>query len=69
MGAEIGIIYACQSRFPARSSGMASDTLSDVLSLVKAKSVLSAGLRTGGDWSMRFPPPDGIKFNAVAEGA
>ncbi|CAN5252096.1 AraC family transcriptional regulator [soil metagenome] len=39
------------------------------LSLVKARSVLSAGLRTGGDWSMRFPPPDGIKFNAVAEGA
>jgi AraC-like DNA-binding protein len=40
-----------------------------VLSLVKAKTVLSAGLRTGGDWSLRFPPPDGIKFNAVAEGA
>jgi AraC-like DNA-binding protein len=49
--------------------GMMSDALSDVLSLVKAKSVLSAGLRTGGDWSLRFPPPDGIKFNAVAEGA
>ncbi|MDB5566343.1 MAG: transcriptional regulator, AraC family [Tardiphaga sp.] len=48
---------------------MTSDALSDVLSLVKAKSVVSAGLRTGGDWSMRFPPPDGIKFNAVAEGA
>lgn len=48
---------------------MASDALSDVLSLVKAKSVLSAGLRTGGQWSMRFPPPDGIKFNAMAEGA
>ena len=48
---------------------MASDTLSDVLALVKAKSVVSAGLRTGRHWSLRFPPPDGIKFNAVAEGA
>lgn len=69
MRVESRTIYACQSKFPARSSGMDSDALSDVLSLVKAKSVLSAGLRTGGDWSLRFPPPDGIKFNAVADGA
>jgi AraC-like DNA-binding protein len=40
------------------------DPLSEVLSLLSARSVLSARLQMGGDWSMRFPS-EGVKFNAV----
>jgi len=30
---------------------------------------VSAGLDAGGEWAIRFPPHDGIKFNAVMRGA
>ncbi len=30
---------------------------------------MSAGLDAGGEWAIRFPPHDGIKFNAVMRGA
>jgi AraC-like DNA-binding protein len=43
------------------------DPLSDVLSLLSARSLLSASLRAKGDWSIRFAS-DGVKFNAVLEG-
>lgn len=45
------------------------DPLSDVLSLLRPKSAISAGLDAGGDWAIRFPPHEGIKFNAVMRGA
>ncbi|MCB4771666.1 AraC family transcriptional regulator [Ancylobacter sp. Lp-2] len=45
------------------------DPLSDVLSLLKPKSAISAGLDAGGDWAIAFPPHEGIKFNAVLRGA
>ncbi|MCJ2123506.1 AraC family transcriptional regulator [Methylobacterium sp. J-077] len=45
------------------------DPLSDVLSLLRPRSVLSAGLDAGGEWAIRFPAHDGIKFNAVVRGA
>jgi len=45
------------------------DPLSDVLSLLKPRSSISAGLDAGGEWAIRFPPPEGIKFNAVMRGA
>ncbi|KNY22772.1 AraC family transcriptional regulator [Methylobacterium sp. ARG-1] len=45
------------------------DPLSDVLSLLKPQSVLSAGLDAGGAWAIRFPAHDGIKFNTVMRGA
>jgi AraC-like DNA-binding protein len=45
------------------------DPLSDVLSLLKPKSAISAGLDAGGEWAIRFPPHEGIKFNAVMHGA
>jgi AraC-like DNA-binding protein len=45
------------------------DPLSDVLSLLKPRSTISAGLDAGGDWAIRFGAPDGIKFNAVMQGA
>lgn len=44
------------------------DPLSEVLSLLNPQSSVFAGLKAGGDWAIDFPPPDGIKFNAVVEG-
>lgn len=45
------------------------DPLSDVLALLTPKSAISAGLEAGGDWAIRFPPHEGVKFNAVTRGA
>ena len=45
------------------------DPLSDVLSLLRPRSAISAGLDAGGDWAIQFPPHEGIKFNAVMRGA
>lgn len=45
-----------------------SDPLSDVLSLVEARSVLSTGFSAGGAWSVRVSSYDGLKFNAVVRG-
>ncbi|MBV8927182.1 MAG: AraC family transcriptional regulator [Bradyrhizobium sp.] len=45
------------------------DPLSDVLSLLKPRSTISAGLDAGGNWSLAFPAHEGIKFNAVMRGA
>ena len=45
------------------------DPLSEVLALLNTQSSFFAGLKAGGDWAIDFPAPDGIKFNAVVEGA
>jgi AraC-like DNA-binding protein len=45
------------------------DAFSDILSLLNVRGALSVGLRTGGDWAIRFPAPDTIKFNAVMRGS
>jgi AraC-like DNA-binding protein len=45
------------------------DPLSDVLALLKPVGSFSAGLDAGGDWAVRFPPHEGIKFLAVTRGA
>ncbi|MCL6707538.1 AraC family transcriptional regulator [Pseudomonas sp. R2.Fl] len=47
---------------------MNTDPLSSILSLVDARVVYAGGLRAGGDWAVRFPPPDKIKFFVVAKG-
>ncbi|MBP2845597.1 AraC family transcriptional regulator [Dickeya oryzae] len=44
------------------------DPLSEVLSLLNTRSSFFAGLKAGGPWAIDFPPPDGIKFNAIVEG-
>lgn len=44
------------------------DPLSEVLSLLNTQSSFFAGLKAGGAWAIDFPPPDGIKFNAIVEG-
>lgn len=45
------------------------DPLSDVLSLLRPRSAISAGLDAGGDWAIQFPSHEGVKFNAVLKGA
>lgn len=45
------------------------DPLSDVLSLLKLRSYVSGGFEAGGDWSVEFERPRGIKLYAVATGA
>jgi len=49
------------------STSDAMDPLSDVLSLLKPRSSVSACLDAGGDWSIQFPG-DGVRFHAVISG-
>jgi AraC-like DNA-binding protein len=44
------------------------DPLSDVLSLLKPRSYVSAGFDAGGQWSIQFPQNVGIKCYAVVSG-
>ncbi|MGV9233730.1 AraC family transcriptional regulator [Streptomyces nigra] len=44
------------------------DPLEDILSLLRTRSHLSAGLTAGGQWSVRFEPPTGVKFNTLRRG-
>jgi len=44
------------------------DPLSDVLSLLKPRSYVSAGFDAGGKWSIQFPRNAGIKCYAVISG-
>jgi len=48
---------------------MTSDPLSDMLTHLNARSVMSGGLVAGGDWAIRFPQPNRIKITSVARGA
>src|SRR5258708_3965073 len=45
------------------------DPLSDVFSLLKVQSVLSARLEAAGPWAMRFPGYQHLKFGGVIAGA
>jgi AraC-like DNA-binding protein len=47
---------------------MSSDPFSDVLNLLRAKSVVSGTLVAGGAWSIRFPASDLINFWGIARG-
>lgn len=44
------------------------DPLSDVMALVKVRSMLSARMEGAGPWAMRFPAYQHIKFGGVIEG-
>jgi AraC-like DNA-binding protein len=44
------------------------DPLSEVLALLKPVSRLSGGIHAGGDWAIRFPAPEGIRFQIVMAG-
>ncbi|WP_042261743.1 AraC family transcriptional regulator [Paraburkholderia heleia] len=45
------------------------DPLSDVFSLLKVKSVLSARFEAAGAWALRFPAYRHVKFGGVVKGA
>ncbi|MBX5893050.1 AraC family transcriptional regulator [Pseudomonas aeruginosa] len=45
------------------------DPLSEVLSLLSNQSSLFGGLKADGDWAVRFPALDGVKFNVLVRGA
>ncbi len=44
------------------------DPLSDVLSLLKPRTYVTGGIAAGGQWSVHFPAPEGIKCYCVAKG-
>ena len=44
------------------------DPLSEVLSLLTTQHSFFTGLKAGAEWAIAFPPPEGIKFNAVVKG-
>jgi AraC-like DNA-binding protein len=48
---------------------IAADPLSGVLALLEPTGSFTAGLDAGGEWAVRFPPHEGIKFLAVIHGA
>jgi AraC-like DNA-binding protein len=52
----------------AYSISMTSDPFSDVLNLIRAKSVVSGSQGAGGAWSIRFPGSDLINFWGIAKG-
>jgi AraC-like DNA-binding protein len=55
--------------FLCNSPEMSEDPFSGVLGLVNARSVVSGGFVAGGEWAIRFPPPDRVKFFMAARGA
>jgi AraC-like DNA-binding protein len=60
--------HAGKSRFLIRSFKMM-DPLSDILALLRPRTVESYGLVSGGAWALDFPRAyQGIKFGAVARG-
>lgn len=44
------------------------DPLSDILSLLRPRSYVSAGFDAGGDWCVAFGPYVGLKCNAIVQG-
>jgi len=44
------------------------DPFSDLIRLVGARPTISGGFIAGGDWALRFPAPDALKFFAVIKG-
>lgn len=61
-------IYDLTFALSHHSSGRTMDPLSEVLSLLKPVSRLSGGVHAGGDWSIRFPSPEGVRFQIVMSG-
>jgi AraC-like DNA-binding protein len=47
---------------------MTGDPLSDMLTLLNARCIMSGRLVAGGAWALRFPQPNRIKVCAVAKG-
>lgn len=45
------------------------DALSDILSAIDARALFSVRFSAGGPWSVAFPPPPYLKFNAIRHGS
>ncbi|WPO48484.1 AraC family transcriptional regulator [Pseudomonas sp. S1Bt23] len=45
------------------------DPLSEVLTQLSSQHSFFGGLKAGGDWAVRFPAPEGVKFNVLVRGA
>jgi AraC-like DNA-binding protein len=62
-------IYTGKSLFPSRSYGLHMDPLSDILTLLKPKSYITAGFDAAGVWAVRFAGRSGrIKCYAITSG-
>jgi AraC-like DNA-binding protein len=48
---------------------MRTDPLSEILTLVRARHILSGGFWAGGTWAIRFLVPKAAKFAAIVKGA
>lgn len=48
---------------------MTQDPISDMLRLADVESVVSGGFTAGGEWAIRFPAPDKLKFFASVRGS
>lgn len=48
---------------------MLNDPLSDVLKLANVQSLVTGGFAASGQWAIRFPAPDKLKFFAAVRGA
>lgn len=57
------------THFMRDSTNMALDPFSDILTFASARSVLSGVLSAGGEWAVRFQPPEKIKFFAIVKGS
>lgn len=44
------------------------DPLSEVLTQLSSQHSFFGGLKAGGDWAVRFPAPEGVKFNVLVRG-
>jgi AraC-like DNA-binding protein len=44
------------------------DPLSELLSLIGTRDSYFAAVKAGDDWAIRFPAPNGVKFNAIVQG-
>ena len=62
------MIYACATMNLSPSSKRPSDPLSEVLSLLGARSVRRTRLEASGDWALAFPARARLKFVAMLRG-
>jgi AraC-like DNA-binding protein len=61
-------IYAVESLFLSRSSRIAADPLSGVLSLLRLRGYMSGGVDAGGEWAFGFDGDGVFRCVAVASG-
>ena len=57
-----------ESLLISRSSSVAADPLSDVLSLLKPRGYMSGGVDAGGDWAIQFKQDEGFRCFALVSG-